>query len=443
MALVSRLGERGTAAGAAVPDLATRLVEPHPLVRLAALEALGRLGPVALPALSALSARLADRAASAEERTAAADALGRLGERAVPPLAAGLGDRVIGDVALDALAAIGAPAIPALIAALDQDIPDADRALGQIGAPAVPAILAACARTPRLRPALFRALARMGPAAAPAVPLLTETLRAGESLAPAAARTLGALGPAAAPVLAAELLHPRRADLCDAALDGLTAIGPAALPAWDPLLDDPRPEIRLLALRGLGDVGRQLTGRLADEEQPGALAGRALRDALRPLVAALVARTRDARPEVRLAALERLAMLHEHGRPARAAIERAMLDPDRFTRRKAVYALGEVFCGDPVGASAVHRMLRDPDTDVRATSVWALKRMRAPALVPWLLAALADEDAAVRHDAASFLGDCGRAARPALPSLQRALGDANDQVRRAASTAIEAITRGR
>ena len=65
----------------------------------------------------------------------------------------------------------------------------------------------------------------------------------------------------------------------------------------------------------------------------------------------------------------------------------------------------------------------------------------AKAAVDGLIAALQDENAAVRREAALALGRIADAT--ALPSLSKALGDENPVVRRAAAQAIAEIAAGR
>jgi len=78
--------------------------------------------------------------------------------------------------------------------------------------------------------------------------------------------------------------------------------------------------------------------------------------------------------------------------------------------------------------------LGDANADVREAATEALGEIGDAAAVPGLLAALGDANADVRRAAAAALGEIGDAA--AVPGLLAALGDADWRVRQAAARAL-------
>jgi HEAT repeat protein len=209
----------------------------------------------------------------------------------------------------------------------------------------------------------------------------------------------------------------------------------------------------------------------------GQAANEALEKSLREALGALIKDLTDPRARVRVAALEALEKLGDRAAPSLPAVIRATADPNVFVRWAAARTLGVLAPRAPErGVPALTRRL-DPSEDlsVQLAAATALQqygrdaRPAIPALIralpeggdddvrlaaydaldhavadtPEALAAMArglsDPNATIRAKAATVLGHIGPAARSTLPQLRKALFDSNDDVRRAASSAIFAI----
>ncbi|MFQ5859145.1 MAG: HEAT repeat domain-containing protein [Anaerolineae bacterium] len=90
-----------------------------------------------------------------------------------------------------------------------------------------------------------------------------------------------------------------------------------------------------------------------------------------------------------------------HVTPLLNALSAALHDKDRFVRRAAAWALGQL--GDPSAVSALRAALQDKDEDVRRAAARALGQLGDPSAVSALRAALQDEDRFVRWAAAEAL----------------------------------------
>ncbi len=197
------------------------------------------------------------------------------------------------------------------------------------------------------------------------------------------------------------------------------------------VLSDARPRARLLALRGLvelgpPDLGAVLTRLLGDQDpelvalalQSGALPASLDPDLVRDPI--------------------QVAALGNAGPDAAPALCVALGSPDPITRQTAIHAViqgGTTLVGSGASAlvQALERRLGEADPAMRAAASRALGELGEIAQSAWpaLIGALTDERAEVRREAASALGRTGaiqatEALRAALrrgePEAARALG---------------------
>jgi HEAT repeat protein len=111
-------------------------------------------------------------------------------------------------------------------------------------------------------------------------------------------------------------------------------------------------------------------------------------------------------------------------------------------RWEATKALGDLGPEVELAAPALIEALKSEQVPgLRWGYVWALGQIgpAAPGVVDALAEALSDPDDHVRHEAATALGNMGRAARSALPALEAARGDRNSVVDEAIEVAIQSV----
>jgi HEAT repeat protein len=98
-------------------------------------------------------------------------------------------------------------------------------------------------------------------------------------------------------------------------------------------------------------------------------------------------------------------------------------------------------CGSSKSTGELIDLAKSQDSSDRTRAVLLLSERgtEADTVVPVLAAALKDENAFVRRDAARGLGRIGTAASAAIPELKTATRDRNQHVRQAATDALRQI----
>ena len=363
---VQQLSRMGAKARPAVPALVEMLRADDRRTAAFAAWALGAIGPDAAEAVPALAAVIEkDWKAPYAKWTFspvpfAAWALGRIGtdrDEAVEALAEAASGQVhvlAVDPALFALRQTGAKAAGALDVLLEQiDRTHAPEALANVGTAAVPRLIELLGDGHvEKRLGALKALGLIGPGAKPAVPGVIERLGDEHPWVRArAAWALGRIDPGSAVVCAAVAAAMNDADTnvryqaagalakCDASNEALGALERA-------LLKDRRNEVRAAAAAALGRLGAAAV----DVLTRGALqtdnafvrkhCARALghSDAGHQAVDALAQVLADADPEVRREAVWALALIGPPGKPARAALKKALGDEDYVVRFAAAEA---------------------------------------------------------------------------------------------------------
>ena len=120
-----------------------------------------------------------------------------------------------------------------------------------------------------------------------------------------------------------------------------------------------------------------------------------------------------------------------------ARLRALLAHPDARARRTAAWALGQV--GDATDVPALRALAPKETEPLSVAFVWnALARLGAPEAVEKVVAALANEDQAVRTYAVETLGVCGDTTH--LPLIAKAMQDSNLDTRIRAAEAVVRIT---
>jgi HEAT repeat protein len=431
-----QLSHLGAAAKPALPGLLKALDDDDKQVWSSAIAAIAAIGPEAQDAIPVLIDRFDGRKhGGRRERDLrqgtmrTAYALSRIGSAAVPPLVRALDEkdmnlRIGAAKALGDMGPTAHDAAPALIKVLsDTQDPVRDevtQALALIGPDAGPALVAALQDADvHRRAGAATALAQMGP---PFHDPGVEQIAAKESDPTVRAALYGALPKlGVAPGHCAALIVPAIIDenepLRHAALNALlssTAVKQAAVPKLVPLLKDSNPAIRERAAKGLGRIG------------PGAL------DALDALPALMeAARAADGAP----AYAEALAGVGPKAMPALLdALQKNKAEDGKWVLR-VLQTFG------PPAVPALGQALKSDNADLRLAAAKTLGEMGrdASSAAPTLFARTSDPSPAVQAAAFRALvamhADSGRL----KPLLETALTNANPEVRKAAAAGMAAL----
>lgn len=462
----------GSKAKDALPDVLAMTSDPEPRVRWHAVRTIGLIGEDAISAIPALIKLLQDedpitvaQAAAAirhihadDERTDTQDQDAALYEAAVAPLVAttlhpdararraavravqtlhadsetlaGLLAKVLADSdpavilpALHTLADMGDDAVPVLIEALK--VPGARYwaavALAEIGAEAAPAAeqLTKLAKEgePEERMQAMLALAAIGPPAVSAAPVLVEALSSDDgSLRFAAVFALGSLRAEEADAVLRKAAADPDDFLAEVAAWALAKIHPddaeireQALKKLRAGLTSELPKVRAASTSGLSDLAT-----LVDAAER------------RDLAADFIRVLSDPDPSVGTrggAALIRL------GSDAVEPLSSQLANPD--LREAALEILASIGADAVQAVDQITAALSDDEAFVRGEAAIALAAIGPPAAaaVPALQKILADdtEDSGTRYSAAYALGRIGSAAAPAMNTL-RTLSDSADEL---------------
>lgn len=404
---VAILGQLGTAAESAIPQIAHMLGDNDESVRCEAAEALGKIGRFSDETAAALMAMLAQP--DPPVKIAAMHALSASREHAhaaVPHLLPLLQDRdeALRREAAEMLKGLGElseATTPRLVAGLksadNQVRAETAETLGEIGAPAadtVPALVRSLGDdSDRVRAKAAEALGKMGPAAAKACGALERALRdVDHRVAALAAEALGEIGHAA---------RQASTGLCQA-LEHINA------------------DVRRQAAAALAKIQAEM-GHAPD----------------RDVVTALRRATRDADAAVRAQVLKSLAAVTD----ATACLLAALEDKNSVVRQAAVAALGDLGTWDQDVLAALARGLEDSNDAVQAEAARAVgKTGRAtPAALKGLVRLLSNDTPAVESAAATALGKLGADAIEAGEPLLQLLRNGGAEVREQALRALALI----
>jgi HEAT repeat protein len=207
-------------------------------------------------------------------------------------------------------------------------------------------------------------------------------------------------------------------------VDGLATLGPRAVPLSVRSLEEKGP-LRFYALQLLIKIGPDAA----------------------PALPAIIATLADPKPELRRECLFALGAIGPVAAKATDKIVAKLTDEDADVRHAACYALGKIGPDAKAALPALHKAMESDDPFLQMASVWAALKI-SPAdrelrkkAVPHLIKAVTDERVHVRLEAVNMLGEMGGDAKEALPALQAALEDDNEDVQAAAAVALEAISK--
>ena len=274
----------------------------------------------------------------------------------------------------------------------------------------------------------------------------------------AAANTLGGLGAESVTVLRDTLQHPdpmvRVTAL--AALGGTGIYAERALPDLLAALDQPIGEIRRAAATALGKIASDKHWPITRPWDPMGydykpIWPRPMRTPLRQslytrlhnriilfTIPALSQVLDDPEPEVRAAALRALGTIGSEAASAIPLIIEVVNDENPNVRRAAITALGNIRNSSDYVLQILIDAFSDADSDVRLAASRSITKMK-DAPVGLLITAMDNPDSGVRFLVATTLENIGHEAALAIPVLSQALQDEDEDVRLAATYALEAI----
>ena len=165
-----------------------------------------------------------------------------------------------------------------------------------------------------------------------------------------------------------------------------------------------------------------------------------IEDAAAPALPWLVKRLNDPDKFVRWSAARTFAnFTPDQASAAVPGLAKLLSDPDLDLRLTAAKTLAEMGPAAQAAVPALAAAVTRGDTEARVAAMEALQRIGADpgkAAVSQLIEALGNADARVRSAAAKTLGSYGPVAFAAIPTLRRALGDQDQDVRVNSSDAI-------
>ena len=462
------LGEIGSPARSAVPALIKLITDPEKAVRREAMDAVRAIRPGPDVVLPLLVKQL--EAADPAIRMSVLSAFAEQGQAAVPNLINALKNKeaaywaclVLGEIGPDAAAAV-----PALIETLKDDRPGVRReailALAEIGeaaAPAVPALTESLDCEINCVPATF-ALGRIGEVPSEVEAKIKKNAQSSDKiLSTVSLWALAKMHPddeqlvrktvrRLAGFLKAEDVNHRRA-----AAEALVDLDPdpkIARPILKKAMEDASPEVLDAVMDVMAGLGKKVVPRLIEalKVEEVRLRAAAIIARIGPPAKAAVPALGDAlgdeSSETRNEVLFALAAIGPEAKAAVPAITKALRDPDMNVRYAACHALGQIGPAAMPAKSELVGNLGSADQFLAMASAWALARVHpecsetAAKSVPVLIESMGEPDVMTRLHAAQALGCLGALAKDAVPALEKALEDANETVRTAASEALKAI----
>ena len=384
-------------------------------------------------------------------------------------------ERIEAAKALNKMSPDAKPLAPRLIPLLSDEYWDVRQCAAELlfraGEAAVPELVKAL-KAPGYYPRYYaaRTLARLGPQAKAALPELGSVLadaREALDVRIEAARAILSIGDTAA-VAASLVVAMGGTDttLRELGAEGVAKAGKVVVPEVVKLLKSTDRGLRLTACRalaGMGAQGREAAGALmvvfkdeleALEKEAGKIDSVGIRDSFirhstdTPVLAAMGCMGADVAPElVELLKTGRNAtvmwvsrVLGRMGPEAKTAVgalaQVLESSPDAGNRARAAEALGGIARVSPEAMAALGKALTDKEDVVQRYSAIALKTAGG---VTILAAALKNTPPAVRKLAAKTLGEMGAAAAAAVPALEEAAKDADQEVKTEAENALKVI----
>lgn len=410
--------------------LLAALKDPHPQVRLAAFGALEAVSP-GDPALAAAAAQLAaDKDPQvrkwmaefhkARESEATIKKMKSGGKESLPAVLTGLKspDANVRLEAAQALRAMGAeakPAVPALVAMLGDPERTVEAAqvltsLGPIAKEAAPALFRVVKERPvaqrDARLAAAEALPAVGADPKEMVPVLIGALDTTDRpFRKALGMILSRVGAVGAPALAAAL-KDSRVDVRKGALQAMALGADGPVPDLLPLLNDPDPETRLLAVMAVGRQG---------------LRGRPAAPALLDLLGDRAQVREFDQPPIPRAAMGALLAVGRLGEDAAPALLRALRDP--LTRSYTSTLLVKVDPSNDLREATPFLLELSSDPVIGTAVLRLMVRMDPKSALEKLIEALRGPNAVARDLAFQTISRLGPDAREAIPALAQLLED--------------------
>ncbi len=392
--------------------------------RVAAIEVVAIMRPIRQPALEAVVDLF--RNAEGQILDAAAVALRRIAEPAVPYLAKVAEDATLPlerrQRALTELGTIGDPArsaSPTIVAALRHEDARLRKAAAETvmkipsGVPGSVEALVPMLDSTDIEVRMFatQAIGQAGSAAKPALAKLADMLGSDPRSSRVAATALARLGTEVAPILPVliERLDSEDTSMRLRNVDALGLIGPSVA---QPLLVELREATSLRKRRSIVLVFQLLAERLAADASAEALSNDVIAE-----LSGLLAAKEDVL--VRDAAIA----LGRFGAAARSAVDKLLevaRKGETEARVAAFFGLGRIHASDSRVFAVFEEALKASSADLRWAALEALGSEGNAKAVPLLTSKLESQDELERMRAAESLGRIGKAAREAIPALQKA-----------------------
>ncbi len=444
------LGGFGAKAKDAIPALIENLGHSDPDLRTEVVETLSLIGPDALAPL-----RESLHFPDAKFREGSARALGALGKAAAaagPEMLQQLekeSDTATRMALLTALPKLGLPQeqiLPPLLTALrekDDTLRHAATNALLTLHPAAVAALIPLLHEPATAERAAYVLGRYGSAARDAAPAILTLIADQAQPPPAFAEALAQMGDAAIPALFA-----RAAKLPPAALtkdhwivQTIKGIGTAGFAELQKALASPAASCRLVAVRGLNELGPDARGARAEiaklntDPEPllrasAIVAFTALNANAKASLQMIEDATRDPEPAVRAAAAEAASTLGAEARPLDARLSILLDDKDGGVRSAALRAVAAIGGNDPQILNQLKARLTDPAQRMAAIEALGKFGGAATAVAPKLAELYASSDRPTRLAILASLASTP--GEPALATAQTAISDPDPALRTAA-----------